>query len=68
MKVKVLKMGYASREVEVSPGTTVDEAIRSSGLDTGGCKITINGIGADLSAQVKDFDVIALVPKVEGGV
>jgi len=67
MKVKVLKLGYAAREVEVSEGTTVDEAIRASGMETGGYKVTLNGVGADLSAQVREGDIIALTPKVEGG-
>ena len=67
MKVKVLKLGYAAREVEVSEGTTVDEAIRASGMESGGYKVTLNGVGADLSALVRDGDIIALTPKVEGG-
>lgn len=33
MKVKVLKLGYAAREVTSEQGMTVDEAIRSSGMD-----------------------------------
>ena len=67
MKVKVLKLGYAAREVEVSEGTTVEEAIRASGMDVGGYKVTLNGVGADLNAQVREGDIIALTPKVEGG-
>jgi len=67
MKVKVLKLGYAAREVEVGEGTTVDEAIRASGMEGGGYKVTLNGVGADLSALVRDGDIIALTPKVEGG-
>jgi len=53
MKVKVLKLGYAAREVVSEQGLTVDEAIRSSGMEVGGYKITLNGVGADLAAQVR---------------
>ena len=67
MKVKVLKLGYAARETEVPEGATVEEALEQSGMDGGGYKVTINGVGADLSARVREGDVIALVPKVEGG-
>jgi hypothetical protein len=67
MKVKVLKLGYAAREVTSEQGMTVDEAIRSSGMDVGGYKVTLNGVGADLAAPVHENDVIALVPKVEAG-
>jgi sulfur carrier protein ThiS len=67
MKVKVLKLGYAAREIDVSQGLTVEESIRASGMDDSGFKITVNGVGAELSALVRENDVIALVPKVEGG-
>ena len=52
MKVKVLKLGYAAREVVSEQSMTVDEAIRSSGMEVGGYKITLNGVGADLAAPV----------------
>jgi len=52
MKVKVLKLGYAAREVVSDQVMTVDEAIRSSGMEVGGYKITLNGVGADLAAPV----------------
>jgi hypothetical protein len=67
MKVKVLKLGYAAREVTSEQGMTVEEAIRSSGMEVGGYKVTLNGVGADLAAPVHENDVIALVPKVEAG-
>jgi len=44
-----------------------EEAIEASGMDTDGYAITTNGVGAMLSSPVHEGDVIALVPKVEGG-
>jgi putative ubiquitin-RnfH superfamily antitoxin RatB of RatAB toxin-antitoxin module len=67
MKIKVLKLGYAAREVEISEGSTVEESIRASGMQDDGYKITLNGTGADLAALVKPGDVVAMVPKVESG-
>jgi len=67
MKVKVLKLGYAAREVEINQGATVEETVRASGMDGGGYRVTVNGVGADLSALIRENDVICLVPKVEGG-
>jgi len=67
MKVRILKLGNCAREVEVSQGTTIEEAVRASGMDGGGYKYTCNGLGAELTALVQENSVICLVPKVEGG-
>ena len=67
MKVRVLKLGHAAKEVEVGSGTTVEEALEASGMAQDGYSVTVNGVGANLSASAREGDVIALVPKVEGG-
>lgn len=67
MKVRVLKLGHSAKEVEVAAGTTVEEALDQSGMETDGYSVTLNGVGAMLSAQLHEGDVIALTPKVEGG-
>jgi len=67
MKIRLLKLGHAAKEVEVPAGATVEEAIRASLMETNGYSITCNGTGAMLSSPVHEGDVIALVPKVEGG-
>jgi len=68
MKVRVLKLGHAAKEVEVGAGTTVEEALQASGMEQDGYSVTVNGVGANLSASTREGDVIALVPKVEGGI
>ncbi len=67
MKVKVMKLGYAARQTDVPDGSTVEECIRASGMEQDGYKITVNGVGADLTALIREGDVVALVPKVESG-
>ena len=54
--------------MEVYEGVTVQEAITASGLQEGGYKVTVNGVGADLAVLVHEGNVVALVPKVEGGI
>lgn len=67
MKVRLLKLGHAAKEVDVPAGSSVEEAIKASGFDTEGFSISCNGSGAMLSSPVHEGDVIALVMKVEGG-
>jgi sulfur carrier protein ThiS len=43
MKVRVLKLGHAAKEVEVGSGTTVEEALEASGMEQDGYSITVNG-------------------------
>lgn len=67
MKVKVLKLGQAAKELDIPAGTTVEEAINMSGFSIDGYSVALNGTGANLSAHVKDEDIVSLVPKIEGG-
>ena len=67
MKVRVMKLGHSAKEVEVGAGSTVEEGLTASGMEQEGYSVTVNGVGANLSAQMREGDVIALVPKVEGG-
>ena len=67
MKVRVLKLGHSAREVEIAAGATVEEALKSARMETDGYSVTVNGVGAMLTAQVREGDVITLAPKVEGG-
>lgn len=67
MKVRVLKLGHSAKEVEAAAGATVDDVIEASGMETEDYSVTVNGVGAMLSASIQEGDVIALVPKVEGG-
>ena len=67
MKVKILKLGHSASEVEVSSGSTIQEALTKCGLPFDGHSISVNGMGAGPSTALGDGDIVALVPKVEGG-
>ena len=67
MKVKVLKLGQAAKELDIPSGTTVEEAINMSGFSMDGYSVALNGTGANLSAHVQEDNIISLVPKIEGG-
>lgn len=61
MKVKILKLGQAAKELDIPSGTTVEEAINMSGFGYDGYSIALNGTDANLSAHVKEEDIISLV-------
>jgi sulfur carrier protein ThiS len=67
MKIKVLKLGQAAKELDVPAGTTVEEAINMSGFSIDGYSVALNGTGANLSAHLQEDNIISLVPKIEGG-
>jgi sulfur carrier protein ThiS len=67
MKVKVLKLGYAAKEIDAPEGSTVEDSLRISELEQEGYSITLNGVGANLTAHLSEGDIVALTPKVEGG-
>ena len=68
MKVRVLKLGHSAEEVEAAAGASVQDVLDQSSLEReSGYQVTVNGVGAMLTAQIREGDVIALVPKVEGG-
>ncbi len=67
MKVKVLKLGEAAKEVEVSEGATVEHVIQASGFSREHMTITLNGHPAFDSSIVKDGDVLTMNPHIKGG-
>ena len=67
MHFKILNLGRSSTEVDVPPGATVQEALEKAGIDTGGRKITVNGINGSAAHELVPGDTIVLLPKVEGG-
>jgi len=68
MKVKVLRLGHSATIVEVADGATIEEALQPNEIPSQGYSISVNGLGASLSAGLADGDVVTLVPKVEGGI
>ena len=67
MKVKVLKLGEAAKEVEVQEGATVQHVIESSGFNREHMTLTLNGHPTYDSSQVQDGDVLTLNPQIKGG-
>ena len=68
MHVKILKLGSATREVDIPSGSTVADALAKAELDNAGYSLTVNGLGAGAGTALSDHDIVTLVPKVEGGI
>jgi Tol biopolymer transport system component len=65
MKVTIVKLGLVVREVEVSSGASVGEAIDAAEFSFLGYSAMVNGLCASLGATLKDNDMVILVPKVK---
>ena len=67
MKIKVLKLGEAAKEVEVQAGSNVEHVIQASGFNREHMTITLNGHPAFDTSQVQDGDVLTMNPHIKGG-
>ncbi|MCB9365909.1 MAG: MoaD/ThiS family protein [Calditrichaeota bacterium] len=68
MKVKVLCLGRAAKEIEVSDGTTVEAAIMQSGFPKDSSYTRhVNGSPAFDTDILQEGSVLTLVPQVKGG-
>ena len=67
MKVKILRLGHSASHTDAPEGSTVSDVLSQAGVPFEGYSISINGLGAGLTAQLAEGDVVTLVPKVEGG-
>ena len=68
MKVKVLCLGRAAKEVQLSEGATVEQAITESGFPKDSAYSRhVNGSHCVDSDILNDGDVLTLVPQVKGG-
>ena len=68
MKVKVLCLGRAAKEVELGDGATVEDAIAESGFPKESeYSRHVNGQPAMDSDVLNAGDVLTLVPQVKGG-
>jgi hypothetical protein len=68
MKVKVLTLGRAAREVELPDSSTVSDAITAAGAPKDGAYTRhLNGSPCFDSDQVVEGAVVTLVPQVKGG-
>ena len=67
MRVQILNLGKSKTVVDVTPGTTVQDALEKASINPGERKISGNGINGSASHELSEGDVVTLSPKVEGG-
>ena len=67
MKIKVMRMGQVTKELELANGCTVEDAARNAEFPTSGFSIILNGTGASLETGLTDGDIVSFVPKVSQG-
>jgi sulfur carrier protein ThiS len=68
MKVKVLCLGRAAKEIEIGEGTTVEQAIQQAGFPKDSSYTRhVNGSPAFDSDILQEGCVLTLVPQVKGG-
>ncbi len=67
MKVKILKLGEAAKEVEIQEGATVEHVIQASGFNREHMTVTVNGHPTFDTAPVHEGDVITMNPHIKGG-
>lgn len=67
MIVKVARLGEQVKEVDLGSGGTVEQAISGAGSNPQGTQVRVNGEAAEMSATLRDGDVVTLVPQIKGG-
>ena len=65
--VKVARLGNTVQEVALNDGASVQDAITAADLAVDGEDVRVNSSNAGLSDEVRNGDIITLVPKVKGG-
>ena len=69
MKVKVLCLGRAAKEIEIGEGTTVEAAISQAGFPKDSSYTRhVNGSPAFDTDVLTEGSVLTLVPQVKGGI
>ena len=66
INVTVVSIGR-QRKVTVPAGSTCADALTSAGFDAQGYALTLNGSHCQLHERPADNDILALTPKVDGG-
>jgi hypothetical protein len=68
MKVKILCLGRAAKEIEVIEGCTVEKAITEAGFPTDSAYTRhVNGHASFDTDTLQAGDILTLVPQVKGG-
>lgn len=66
--VKVAELGQVAVEVSLDDNATVADALRAANKSSSNKDIRIDGTNVSETHRISDQDVIALVPKVKGGI
>ncbi len=68
MKVKILCLGRAAKEIDLADNTTVEQAIGEAGFPKDSAYTRhVNGSPAFDTDVLKAGDVLTMVPQVKGG-
>ena len=67
MRIRLLILGKSADSLDVDPDASVRDVLNSASIELEGRSITVNGVGADLSATLRDGDIVTVTPKVAGG-
>jgi len=65
--VKVARLGNTVERVALNEGASVQDALTAADLAVDGEDVRINSSNAGLTDEVRNGDIITLVPKVKGG-
>jgi len=67
MRIRLLILGKSADTVTADTDASVHDVLDQANIGLEGRSVTVNGIGADLSAPLRDGDIVTLTPKVAGG-
>jgi len=67
MRIRVLILGKSADTVDVDTDATVHDVLDRASVELEGRSITVNGVGCDMSAALRDGDIVTITPKVAGG-
>jgi len=67
INVTVVSIGR-QRKVTVPAGSTCSDCLTSAGFDAQGYALTLNGSSCQLHERPDTGDILALTPKVDGGI
>jgi hypothetical protein len=67
MRIRLLILGKSADTLDVDPDASVHDVLDRASVELEGRSVTVNGVGADLSANLRDADIVTVTPKVAGG-
>ena len=67
IRITVVSIGR-QKATTIPAGGTIADALLSAGFQSEGYMATLNGVHTQLRERPDDGDIIALTPKVDGGV